>query len=357
MSTRTELAAAVAAIAMAPFDASMWAIGLDRAAAATGSRMTQLIGLVDADAPLHWLSDDLSMTVADWIELGGATPLANPMIRNGLRLPARTTIIDVAVRSEENRAERALWSEFFQPCDVPHIASSVLMKEDDRHLAFSVMRRRREGPLLGDQLAAFEACAQAVANAVAVRQLIASQADRVLLAGLEAVEAAAIGFDRGGRVVFVSAAAERLARHGWFDVRNGRLRLGPAGRPHAWTDDLKTVFATGEAVKLTCRRGGEALTARFTPLQHGPDLWFGAAAIAELTVAADTTVLSAAEAEVHGLLRSGYRLSEVAEARGVSRETVRSQAKAIYQKLGVRDQHDLLDPRRHGGGEATDEPG
>ncbi|MRI32222.1 hypothetical protein EOPP23_04345 [Endozoicomonas sp. OPT23] len=52
--------------------------------------------------------------------------------------------------------------------------------------------------------------------------------------------------------------------------------------------------------------------------------------------------LTKAESDVLDLLAKGMDGSEVAEARGVSKETVRSQIKCLLQKTGARHQNELL---------------
>jgi DNA-binding NarL/FixJ family response regulator len=51
--------------------------------------------------------------------------------------------------------------------------------------------------------------------------------------------------------------------------------------------------------------------------------------------------LSSREREVLGLLESGERLATIARVRGVSVETVKSQTRAIYRKLGVHSRAEL----------------
>nr|WP_051362073.1 helix-turn-helix transcriptional regulator [Solimonas soli] len=58
--------------------------------------------------------------------------------------------------------------------------------------------------------------------------------------------------------------------------------------------------------------------------------------------------LTHAEIEVAAMLLQGRRMAEIAERRHVSIETVRSQVKTIYSKLGVANQVELLATmRRH----------
>jgi hypothetical protein len=127
-------------------------IALDRMAAATGSRMGQLIGWISGQRPpMHLLTDTLAISEDDWLAAGGASTKANPMMHAGSRLSAMTTILDIEVCLKQSKEERTLWGAFFDPCDVPHMGAIVLSKEDGNHLALALMRRRREGPLLGEQ--------------------------------------------------------------------------------------------------------------------------------------------------------------------------------------------------------------
>lgn len=59
-------------------------------------------------------------------------------------------------------------------------------------------------------------------------------------------------------------------------------------------------------------------------------------------IVAATWDLTPAEARIAALLATGSPLDDIAAERRVSRETVRSQAKVVYEKLGVRRQAELV---------------
>jgi DNA-binding CsgD family transcriptional regulator len=340
----TDHEAAIAALAQAPFDDTQWMVALDRIAAATGSRMGQLIGWIsDQRPPLNLLTDTLPVGEDEWLEAGGVSTKANPLMRAGARLPAMTTILDVEVCFKQSQEERTLWGAFFDPCDVPHMGAVVLTKDDGDHFALAMMRRRREGPLLDDQKWIFEDCARAAQQAAQLSKAFGESAASVLNQGLEAVGSAALAFNGAGKVVTITSEAEHVLRNGhWFDVSRGQLRSPRQSELVALTTAVATTLHTATPTQIRLQRPGRVLTIRLTPLSTQIGLYFSARVLAVLQEARIEVALTAAERAVLDHLREGRRASLIAEERQVSIETVRSQIKAIYQKLGVTSHVELI---------------
>lgn len=340
----TDHEAAIAALSQAPFDDSQWMIALDRIAAATGSRMGQLIGWIsDQRPPMHLLTDNLAISEDDWLAAGGVTTVANPMMRAGARLPSMTTILDVEVCLKQSKEERTLWGAFFDPCDVPHMGAIVLQKENDSHLALAMMRRRREGPLLGDQKRIFEDCARAALQASQLSKALGESAASVLSQGLEAARSPAVAFNGAGKVVAVTSQAEELLRAGhWFDVAHGQLRSLRQTDLVALNTALAETLRTAQSTEVRLQRSGRTLVVRMMRLSARIGLYFSAQVLAILEETRSEPSLTAAERAVLEHLRAGHRASAIADQRQVSVETVRSQIKVIYQKLGVSSHVELI---------------
>lgn len=340
----TDHEAALAALAQAPFDDGQWMIALDRIAAATGSRMGQLIGWIsDQRPPMNLLTDTLAISEDDWLSAGGTSTKANPMMHAGSRLPAMTTILDVEVCLKQSKEERTLWGNFFDPCDVPHMGAIVLSKHDGDHLALAMMRRRREGPLSGDQKKIFEDCARAALQASQLSKALGESATSMLSQGLEAVQSPAFAFNGAGKVVAITSQAEQLLRAGsWFDIANGQLRSPRQSDISTLNTALAKTLQTSQPSEVRLQRPGKSLLIRLMPLSARIGLYFSAQALAILQETRDEPSLTAAERAVLEHLRTGQRASAIADQRQVSVETVRSQIKVIYQKLGVTSHVELL---------------
>jgi DNA-binding CsgD family transcriptional regulator len=167
---------------------------------------------------------------------------------------------------------------------------------------------------------------------------------------MDAVEAAAFVLDGFGQVIATSAkAAEHLGVDAGLRLRAGRLTALDA------RDDAALQAAIRGAVRrypradkatqeVAIRRPtpGPISVLRITPLPEHPES--SAMGAAALVVARHSLAqhLTAAERAILAMLVEGRGIAEIAELRGASRETVRSQLKFIYAKAEVSSRGELL---------------
>lgn len=336
--------AAIEAARDAVVEPEKWNEMAAQAAIATGSRVGQLIGWVAASRPpLHLLTEDLPSTEERWLELGGGDPRYNLLIRKGVIAPAMTTILDQDVISADARKRNPVWSGFFEPLNIPHIGAIVISKDPSFHLTLGMLRSREEGPLEGEAVRIFEHCARAAADSAAVSRSLGEEAATVLVQGLSGVNAVAIALDSYARVLGVTERAEALISAGnCLSVRKGRLVVAPADRQRLQAAfDRAIFFGIAQEAMLRGARG-RALKLRFFLLHRRFDLGVNARVLLVIEDVSRLAQLTPAEKAVLELLRDGMKADAIAAARGVSRETARSQIKAVYAKLGVRGHAELL---------------
>lgn len=183
-------------------------------------------------------------------------------------------------------------------------------------------------------------------------------------AALEHTVAAAFLLDAGGRVVHMNRSGEAMI--GSSDalmLRRNRIIATNASQQSRLKALIRRAISAaqagamlpGEAIALERRSGGRPLFVRVLPLrveltsEKAPS---GHALL--LTTDPGSVVkdpspmlkslfsLTTAEIAVAANLRAGFTLAEIADARGVSLETIRSQLKSLLQKTNTRRQSDLV---------------
>ena len=176
---------------------------------------------------------------------------------------------------------------------------------------------------------------------------------------LNCLEQGIVLLDQSGSCLFANAVAQRIVnrREGlsitksrlWATAPNERARLDALVK-QACTSDF--VNSKGGSVAIT-RPGKKPLSVsvhRFTcDKPSAPRRAAVIVSIADPEQSVKTTEamlsrygLTAAELRLTKLLLGGLSLSEAAEQNEVTRETVRSQLKSIFDKTGVRRQTELL---------------
>ena len=181
----------------------------------------------------------------------------------------------------------------------------------------------------------------------------AEGAQAAVTAGLDVIGYAILLLKPDGTLVHANRAGEAMLRRGdGLKLRGGRVRAS------SHDDDRKLLAAFARCgarggvqagALLVGRRSGGSYEVSLTPTSMGDSRHI--MLIAHDPAAADTSVagrlrtlygLTPAEAEVALGLAGGASLSDLAERRGTSIDTVRAQVKAALGKLGCRRQSELV---------------
>jgi DNA-binding CsgD family transcriptional regulator len=258
-------------------------------------------------------------------------------------------------------------SEFYNDFLLRHgfryTAGIRLLGDDSESAVLGFHRTARQEPFTMQERQALVAIFPHLARALRLRRTLrrASEHAARRQAMLDRFHTAAFVVDASGRVLEHNLTAEELAGDGdGFLLRRGRLeahRHDEAARLERLIRDAATAAsqqgAGGGACRLS-RRDGGAYAVAVTPLRAETD--GGPSVPTALVLVSDPDRqrsrppegslrvlygLTVAEEALALALRDGRRLTEVAEARGVSLETVRVQLKSIFAKTGCDRQADL----------------
>ena len=336
----------------AAFGAGSWTDALEGLAEVTGSRVGELIGLGSRHSvPFNWVSGMSDEWVEAFLAIDGGNPEVNPYVRAGSGLAElEVQSSEEFVTREERRSNRFI-NEHCVEFDIPYACLSPLVKTDEMLIGLAVLRGRTQGEITADQRRVFEIAAPHVRAAVRSQLALEHQGGLVMAAALEALTIPAFVCDRHGRVRALTPEAERAVGAGRVHLRHGVLAGATAADTAKIAAAIGRVAGTsGATIESLVARNGRGRPLALQVLRvPGKDHMFSfdprvlvvlrergeqPQRVANLLRAMYD--LTPAEVEIVRYLLEGKTAPEVADARGVTVATARTQIKLIYAKFGVR---------------------
>lgn len=265
-------------------------------------------------------------------------------------VPDGSLYLDQVAVPEEQRLRSAVYHDLYVPHRMAFYAGwRVAMSEDT--WIFSLARSEDKGPITDAEQSELHKLMPLASRALAVGHQMRGAVVGGIFRMASRTGQAVIILDHAGRVAAVSPDANDSFDRD-FNVRGGRLWAADKKSQ----DELEKLTAIASQVPLPALIGNVVvqrsepawrLLLRVTPIRElGLDALPGARLLVtiedrnrrplvaedELRVLYD---LSAAEANILALLALGLEPAEVAERRGVSVGTVRTQIRVLFGKLGV----------------------
>lgn len=282
----------------------------------------------------------------------------------------QTPKLDVTLLSSQDLKNNipTYYQFILKPADIGHISVADLYQDDNIRLGLAVHRSTSEAPFSDTEADVMRQIAPHVCRAAVIQREIAHarrEAQQVKSL-LHNVPVGMVVVDGSGRIRFSNLLADHiLLRHKALSLNNGCLKL--------FSREYQRQFdrAIAELSRAGGLRSSSALDeTRIISLSHpnyayplvlfltlqqsetaGAEDTFDVVvrisdpgSITDISLAQleDIFALSAAEAEVAVCLVNGLKLSDIAEYKGVSTETVRTQVKNIFHKLGVSKQQEVI---------------
>jgi DNA-binding CsgD family transcriptional regulator len=292
---------------------------------------------LNAQYRTHWIDKDIHLRSA--------------LVKATLWNRAVVSERDVACEEEERTSPYI--QEFMRPLELGRVVASI--SKDHSGWATAAFHRSLAAPFADRKM--LDAGAALMPHLIRAARMTASQCTAAVLeAGVSTlfahVEHAIFLLDDRARIVWMNAAAEAALETGAMRCgRQGNLLVdGAAG---AMIDKLAAEASravhSGSPPKVAPHQTGEAryiVRGRVIGCETWPRIVFERASILIecLNQAASPSAvdrlreafgLTRAEAEIALALTEDKGAAEIAEARGVSEETVRSQSQAIFRKVGV----------------------
>jgi len=293
----------------------------------------------------------------------------NPYASAFARAPIGKALVTEAVVEKEVLHRSGFFADILAPQGIAEIIAvrhSDLSREGAGGILFNASKQRADNA--GHAATRLARLVPHLSHAIDLT-LLASRLEakqRQLDQLLASMTGAAILLDRQGRILQMTSAAETLLgeRDGLLLIKNGHVTLGAQGRHDSMrlAASIKQALAVAAAhgepqqqldpmLQIKRPSGRRALLVQVMPLP-APSFspWCAVDGGARILVqivdpqaSADAQAerlrlpmgLTAAETRVAALLGSGLGLTEAAAALGVSRNTVKTQARQVFAKVGV----------------------
>jgi DNA-binding CsgD family transcriptional regulator len=359
------------ALQSAPYKPGEWMHALERLANATNSQHAELVFWLKPNKTPFKLISNLFDTQAKLIEQWDARTDADPVIERGIRTPVLHTVCDTEFVSKEVRKRHPLWTQFYDPMDMPHFCATPLQRDSDAMLGLFLLRSRRDGPVRRDERRLFARMAYAWRDAAQAALALGKDATLILAGALEGVSATAIVLDGTSCAAYLTPGAEALVNEqSSLVIRSGRLQLAEATSAQAQCRRasrmieidaglepciscmIKQHHRRGESGKMPCsisvtRADASPITLHLSPLprqQHA--ICFDAALLIAIGVQGHraasarlrsdlAALLTPTEREVALEILNGERPAQISSRRGVTTETIRCHIKRIFAKAEV----------------------
>ncbi len=270
--------------------------------------------------------------------------------------PTMTLLTDEDLVSAEVRARSPFYTDFARRMGVTHL-TAWRFKEKDNSFAFAINRPVEIGRLDEGERRSLERIMPAATNAALLSARAAEAINRRFGDLIEASDLAIILVSSFGRVLFVSANAEKLFGPS-FQVRNGELICRDCVPADALVRLRQALREPGpspavDSFMISNQPGKRILCLPMIMSAPGRDIFqaargllilrdLNAPYVADRNAMMRLLAFTPSEAEVAVLLASGKSVNEIAVQRSVSAETVRAMLKSAFAKTGARSQAELV---------------
>jgi DNA-binding CsgD family transcriptional regulator len=357
---RSDLLQLTDAFASAAIDPSQWIPALAMLADATGSARGQLIGVGgDATIPFNLINDFPERGHQQFLEIDGGNPHINSRIAASRDAPLLGLRSEADYSEEMPKLKSDAYMDWCSNYDIPYGCQCNLFKNDGQLVGLAVLRTESDGKTTAEQQELFTTIAPFVRHAVRMQMALEQDGPKLVAGALESVAAAVFVCTRGGRVLAHTSRAEAMLGNGQLSINGKMLRLSG----HAAQEQLLNAIARHagpipvplESIALHSGRGHDLpfildiATIPHSPwrfnsepqvlvIVRGSDRWHASSE----TVLQSLYGLSPAEVDIALRLARGQQRTTIGEERGARPDTVRAQIKAIFAKLGVAREAELV---------------
>ena len=299
-------------------------------------------------------------------------PLADPVHNPWLALASTHPLRRVATVDDmgglDHLKSTRMWSDFYVPFDMGECIGAPLERQPDYSNVLIVGRKTGSRAFSASEKNALQEMLPHLARAWRVKRAIAEMEAQIgsLKLVLDRIERAIVVTGPGGEIRFANRSADRLLSSGnAIDARNGRLCATRPRHTEALRALIGRAAATSvgaeavavDAVALPCDNQGPPLAVVAEPLApaHSDTLGHVAAAGAILYIGDSEATrspsperlqvvyaLTPAEARMASAIVDGAGMASAASALNLSPNTAKFHLKAVFGKVGVSSQAQLV---------------
>lgn len=252
------------------------------------------------------------------------------------------------------------YNDWLKPQDYFHAMIGHLLKQDTLTVRLSIFRSKQQ-PFSADETALFARLVPHLRRSCMIHKKF-SEVKSVLNTDTELLNRLPVGlvlFDKCGQAVFVNHRAESLIRcsDGFRLNTSGRCQADNANETRALRQLISNAIELGHGNAMNLHRGNSSrpLSAIVVSLQNQPLPFIGSVpSVAlflcdpDLPLNLDDSLLtqcyglSPAEAKLAVALLRGQTVSDYAQTRGISNNTVKTQLKQVLEKTQTHRQSELI---------------
>ena len=334
------------------FVPDLWPGALDGLAAMADARGGVLLAIDGRSSIPRWTaSDSLRELVAAFV--------AGDWVTKGRRLAVASTHAGFLSEqsSDEALAEQPMYRDFLRPRGLGWAAGSALPMPTGDMILISVERSYARGRMEPEVLRQLDAVRPHLARSALLSTRLQMEQARAVSDTLGALGLPALVFDTEGAVLAANALIEGLDDHVRWRARD-RVSLRDGGADALFAQAIATLETeNAPPARSFAMRGAEAVAARVAhviPIRGAArDIFTRCAGVLVLTPVSLPNAppvelvrslfdLTPAEARVARRLAAGDTVGDIAEAGGVSVNTVRTQVRGVLEKTGCHRQAEII---------------
>jgi DNA-binding CsgD family transcriptional regulator len=326
-----------------------WLDALEQLAFAAASDHAQIIGIgPELTIGFNWVSDmgPEAHAAADRADL--ISPATNFRVAAALTTPPDSIVAEDRYAAIKPHLTDDAYLDLCSDLQIPHGCQTTLLSGETGLVGFALLRSERTGPSGSDTRDLFARVRESAAVAAGLQVALEREGHQLIAGSFEAMGTACFVLDRRMTVRAATSAAEGLLHEGAIRLADMRLALDHPADDKRLAAAIASVAAEkvmAASVTISDSAGLLMLKLYRLPAREW-NMGFApyAILIAKRPNAAnavdhrflrDAYGLTATEAEVALLLRSGLARDAICTARGITRETLRSHLRSLFAKLGV----------------------
>jgi len=341
-----------------------WLDALQALAHETGTERGQLIGVGLNHIDFNWVMGFSPEEMAQLENDGGYDPSVNFRIAAAAKAAPFTVCHEAHYAQARQSLRSDLYLDYCERFDMFHGFQTVLTQDDGGMIGLATLRSQADGMSNLQERRIFAELIPHVRHAVDLQQALEGQSRKLLLGSFDVLGKAVLFLDRNGRCLAQTLAADALLS----TSRVLRLKHG-----HPTCEDPRDQRALDTMIRAVITRRTDQATAiirQHVGLQSGgnagrpllatihafnpPETNIGfrphaivvlrdpAAASTDLKYWLRAMGLTEAESQIALALSTGTSRADIADQRSATLSTVRQQIKAIYGKLGVNREAELV---------------
>lgn len=329
----------------------LWKEALGRLCQVIGVRAGALQTIDTRGGIRSIVTDAYQPAYQDYIESG--RKYTNDRPRRGLMFHPHKFVPDLDVSTQEEMDRDPIYTEFLRPHGFGSTAGTAVLSPTGDTMVFDSARPKADGPFSREETARLDKYWPDFARASLISLRLGLRAASIATEAMQIIGLPAATVTAEGRLVSVNEMFEALSpriRFGAFD----RVSLADRKADRLLVGALAGLNAAAvRSIPIPGGHGLPALVAHVVPIKRAAhDIFTRAAALLVVTpiVPAEAPLaelltglfdLTTAEARIARGVAGGMSVEAMAGQAGLSRETIRTQLKAVMAKTGTDRQAEL----------------